>query len=223
MIAIGSATNAVAQDLGQTIPTISVNGSAQLKVAPNEIYISIKLDETDSKGKVTLDEQRKKMFSALKKCGVDIEKQLAVTDMSSSLFRKHNSLAASNYELKVASAEEARKVFDALNGNEISNVNITRATCSNMEELHTKARQRAILDAKRRATELAEAIGQSIGACYEINDYTTSAQPVMLSRAVKSRNIAMDYAANEEAEPEVEFEQLTINYNLSAKFLLNLK
>ena len=67
---------ASAQDLGQTIPTVSVNGSAQLKVTPDEIYIAIKLDETDTKGKVTLDEQRKDMFSALKKCGIDIEKQL---------------------------------------------------------------------------------------------------------------------------------------------------
>ena len=57
----------------QMIPTVSVNGSSQLKVTPDEIYISIKLDESDTKGKVTVEQQRRSMFSALKKCGIDIE------------------------------------------------------------------------------------------------------------------------------------------------------
>ena len=60
----------------QMIPTVSVNGSAQLKVTPDEIYISIKLDESDTKGKITLDEQRRNMFAALKKAGVDAEKHI---------------------------------------------------------------------------------------------------------------------------------------------------
>lgn len=223
MIVLGSSASIAAQDLGQTIPTVSVNGSAQLKIAPNEIFIAIKLDETDTKGKVTLEQQRKDMFSALKKCGIDIEKQLSVTDISSSFFRKRGSLAASNYQLKVSSADEARKVFEALDSNGISNVNITRATCSNMEEHRAEARKMAILNAKERASQLAEAIGQTIGACYEINDYSSAVQPVMVGRAMMTKNSAMEAAGMEEAEPEVEFEQLTITYNISAKFLLNLK
>lgn len=223
LMASANVATSSAQDLGQTIPTVSVNGSAQLKVTPNEIYIAIKLDETDTKGKVTLEEQRKEMFAALKKCNIDIEKQLSVTDMSSSFFRKRGSLAASNYELKVASADEARKVFEELDKRGISNVNITRAACSDMEQHRTEARKMAILDAQARAKALAEAIGQTIGACYEINDYNTSVQPVNATRTMLAKGmVAMDAAA-EESMPEVEFEQLTITYNVSAKFLLNLK
>ena len=223
LMTLANVATSSAQDLGQTIPTVSVNGSAQLKVTPNEIYIAIKLDETDTKGKVTLEEQRKEMFAALKKCNIDIEKQLSVTDMSSSFFRKRGSLAASNYELKVASADEARKVFEELDKRGISNVNITRAACSDMEQHRTEARKMAILDAQARAKALAEAIGQTIGACYEINDYNTSVQPVNATRTMLAKGmVAMDAAA-EESLPEVEFEQLTITYNVSAKFLLNLK
>lgn len=224
MFAAAYLPTASAQELGQTIPTVSVNGSAQLKVTPDEIYIAIKLDETDTKGKVTVEEQRKDMFSALKKCGIDIEKQLSVTDMSSSFFRKRGSLAASNYELKVASADEARKVFEELDKNGISNVNITRATCSKMEEHRAEARKMAILNAQSRARELAEALGQTIGACYEINDYNTSVQPVYAARTMMTKNAGITMEDTVEAAmPEVEFEQLTITYNLSAKFLLNLK
>ena len=216
-------TDASAQELGQTIPTVSVNGSAQLKVLPDEIYISIKLDEGDTKGKVTLEEQRRNMFAALKKAGIDAEKQLSVVDMSSSYYRRRGALAVTQYELKVATTEAVGKVFEVLEKAGIPNVNVTRTAYSKMEELRSEARKAAMVNAQQRARELAEAIGQSVGACYEINDYTTTSQPVVYRSKVMMANSASLDAVAEEAEPNVEFEQIVINYNVSAKFLLNLK
>ena len=216
-------TDTSAQELGETIPTVSVNGSAQLKVLPDEIYITIKLDESDTKGKVTLEEQRRSMFAALKKAGVDAEKQLSVVDMNSSFYRRRGALAVTQYELKVATAEAVGKVFEALEKAGIPNVNVTRTAYSKMEELRSEARKAAIINAQQRARELAEAVGQSIGACYEINDYTTTTQPVVYRSKVMLANSASLDAATEEAEPNVEFEQIVVSYNVSAKFLLNLK
>ena len=216
-------TDTSAQELGGTIPTVSVNGSSQVKVLPDEIYISIKLDESDTKGKVTLEEQRRNMFSALKKAGVDAEKQLSVVDMNSSFYRRRGALAVTQYELKVATAEQVGKVFEALEKAGIPNVNVTRTAYSKMEELRSEARKAAIVNAQQRARELAEAVGQSIGACYEINDYTTTTQPVVYRSKMMLANSASLDAATEEAEPNVEFEQIVLSYNVSAKFLLNLK
>jgi len=216
-----ASVEASAQNL-QVIPTVSVNGSAQIKVTPDVIYLAIKLDESDTKGKVTVEQQRKDMFSALKKCGIDIEKQLSVQGMSSSFYRKRGSLAATQYELKVSSADEARKVFEQLEKVGVVNVNITRATSSKLDEYRAEARQAAMRDAQRRASQLAEAVGQSIGACYEINDYTTNVEFSTRGRLMMKNAVAMDGAVAEEAaEPEVDFEQIVINYNLSAKFYLN--
>ena len=216
-------TDTSAQELGATIPTVSVNGSSQLKVLPDEIYISIKLDESDTKGKVTLEEQRRNMFAALKKAGVDAEKQLSVVDMNSSFYRRRGALAVTQYVLKVATAEQVGKVFEALEKAGIPNVNVTRTAYSKMEELRSEARKAAIVNAQQRARELAEAVGQSIGACYEINDYTTTTQPVVYRSKMMLANSASLDAAAEEAEPNVEFEQIVVSYNVSAKFLLNLK
>ena len=216
-------TDTSAQELGGTIPTVSVNGSSQVKVLPDEIYISIKLDESDTKGKVTLEEQRRSMFAALKKAGVDAEKQLSVVDMNSSFYRRRGALAVTQYELKVATAEQVGKVFEALEKAGIPNVNVTRTAYSKMEELRSEARKAAIINAQQRARELAEAVGQSIGACDEINDYTTTTQPVVYRSKMMLANSASLDAATEEAEPNVEFEQIVVSYNVSAKFLLNLK
>ena len=209
--------------VNQVIPSVSVNGSAQVKVTPDVIHLVIKLDESDTKGKVTVEQQRKDMFSALKKCGIDIEKQLSVQGMSSEFYRKRGSLAATQYELKVGSADEARKVFEALDKVGVVNVNITRATCSKLEEYRAQARQAAMRNAQMRASQLAEAVGQSIGACYEINDYTSDVEYSTRGRLMMKNAVAMDAQGmvEEAVEPEVDFEQIVINYNLSAKFYLN--
>ena len=214
-------TSAQAQTV-EMIPTVSVNGSSLVRVVPDEIYLSIKLDESDTKGRVALDEQRRKMFSALKKAGVDAEKQLFVQDMSSTYFRRSQSFSATQYELKLSSADAVRKVFEALDEAGIANVNVTRTSHSNLEGLRSEARRKAMIDAQQRARELAEAVGQSIGACYEISDYTTSVQPVYRKNMLMTTARSMDTAVVE-AEPDVQFEQIEINYTISAKFYLNTK
>ncbi len=216
-------TAATAQDFGETIPSVTVNGSSQIKVTPDVLYLSIKLDETDSKGKVTLDEQRKAMFDALRKCRIDIEKQLSVVDMSSSFFKKRSSLSSSQYELKVGSADEARKVFEALDAAGVSNVELARTTCSKLDEYRAEARIAAIKNARERAEQLAGAVGQSIGPCFEITDYTTDAQPVMRANLMMKNSVAYDEATAAGTEPEVDFKQMTITYNVSARFYLNTK
>lgn len=216
--------SAMAQTVLPNTPYVSVNGNSEIKVTPDEIFLSITLDESDTKGRVTLEEQRKAMFQALKRLNIDVEKQLTVVDMSSNYFRRKSSLAATKYELKVGSATEARKVFEALDAVKISNVNVVRAQCSKLEEYRAEARKVAIRNAKAKAAELAEAIGQSIGDCFEINDYNTSSQPIVVKRVNMMRAANMDSAVTEEAyvEPDIEFEQIKITYNVSARFLLNL-
>ena len=211
----------VAQAQVEVKPEVSVQGYAEIKVSPDEIFLSITLDEGDTKGKVSLEEQRKAMFQALKRLKIDVEKQLKVVDMSSDFFRRKSSLAATKYELKVATADEARQAIEALDAVKISNVDVVRVQCSKMEEYRTEARKAAIRDAKKKATELAEAIGQSIGACIYINDYTTprSDGVMYIGRAMKAANDSVV----EEAEPIVEFKQITITYNVSAKFELHWK
>ena len=199
-----SVCRAQAQELANATPYVAVNGSSQVKVTPDEIYLRITLDE------------------ALKKCDVDIEKQLTLLDMSSEYFRRGNSLATTQYELKLSSASAVKEVFESLEKSGISNVTVSRTACSKIDEYRRQARQEAIRNAQSRARDLAEAIGQSIGACFEINDYTSEAR-VTGSRMMMAKNATADMATEEFAEPNVEFEQIVINYNISAKFVLNTK
>ena len=142
--------------------------------------------------------------------------------MSSEYYRRGSSLATTQYELKLTSAEAVSLVFVTLNKSGITNVAVSRTACSKINEYRKQARQEAILNAQSRARDLAEAVGQSIGVCYEINDYTNEARETS-SRVMMAKNSVSADMASAETTPNVEFEQIVINYNVSAKFVLNTK
>ena len=164
------AVPAMAQTYEIKTPYVSVNGYAEQEILPDEVYVQITLTESDSKGKITLEQQRRQMFSALKKCKIDVEKQLSMLDMASTYFKRRTSLASARYELKVGSAMEAQQVFEALDAVGISNVDITKVACSREEEYRAAVRKAAMQDARQKASELAEAVGQSVGDCLVINN-----------------------------------------------------
>ena len=66
---------------------IQVNGRSQMEVTPDEFYLSIVINERESKGKITVEIQQRQMIDALKKLGVDVEKQLKVANMSSDFYK----------------------------------------------------------------------------------------------------------------------------------------
>ena len=65
---------------------IQVNGRAEREIAPDEFYLQIVINERDSKGKVSVESQQRDMIAALKRLGVNVEKQLKVAHLSSEFF-----------------------------------------------------------------------------------------------------------------------------------------
>lgn len=98
---------------------IIVTGNAEREVTPDEIYVGITIDESDSRsGKVTVAEQERKMVAELKKLGIDVDKDLQVGDMSGDLksyvLRRDRVQTQKNYVLKVSDAATLGKVFQSL-------------------------------------------------------------------------------------------------------------
>ena len=202
---------------------IQVNGLSEIEVVPNQIYLTITLDESDTKGKTAIDSQRRQMVSALKSLGIDTEKNLTMEDMSSSYYKRGNSLAKANYQLLLTSSEQVVKVYDALGSLGISDVNIDRVSHTDIEQLKSKCRKEAMLNAKAVATELAEAVGQTVGACVYIYDANRGVTPTYYNDRVVMRSMAK--STNEVTAPEepIEFKKIKLNYSVSAKFIINVQ
>lgn len=201
---------------------IQVNGRAEKEVTPDEFYLSIVINERDSKGKVSVEQQQREMTAALKRAGIDVEKQLKVANLSSEFYRKNSSVATAKYQLQARSAAEVAKIYQLLDGIGISNVSILRVTHSQIDRLREEVRVEAIRNARANAATLAEAIGQQVGKCFYIYDSNNDVMPAYYNNAVVMRSMkAMDAAEAGSAEEEsLDFKTIKLQYNVQAKFVL---
>ena len=211
----------------ETYPSyISVTGSAERDVTPDEIYVGITIDESDSRnGKITVAEQERRMVAELKKLGIDVDKDLQVGDMSGDLksyvLRRDRVQTQKNYVLKVGDAAALGKVFQSSAAIDISRMNLIKATRSDIEQIRLELRAEAMKSARRSADTLAEAIGQKAGKAFMINDnnyygggtvYFNSAMPV-------ARSAKMEMAT-EDAGSAIEFQDMKVNCSVNVRFIL---
>lgn len=201
---------------------IQVNGTSEMEIVPNQFYLSITLDEGDTKGKQAIELQRKQMIAVLKALGIDTEKQLTMADMSSSYFKRGTSLSIAKYQLLLSTTEQVVSVYDKLSEIGISDIEISRVSHTDMEQFKSKCRQDAMKNAKAIATELATAVGQTIGSCIYIYDSNRGITPSYYNDGIMlMRSVAKISAEMAEEPTPVEFKKITINYSVTAKFRLN--
>ena len=157
---------------------IQVNGRAEKEITPDEFYLSVIINERDSKGKISVESQQRDMIAALKRLGVNVEKQLKVANLSSEFFKKNTSVATAKYQLQLGSAAEVSKVWQALDNLGISNVSILKVSHSKIDQYKEQVRVEAMQNAKQSAQTLAQAIGQNVGKCFYIYDSNNNVMPV---------------------------------------------
>lgn len=213
----------VSAQQAETFPSyIEVNGVAEREVAPNEIYLSITINERDSKGKISIDEQQRDMVAVLKKLGVKPAEQLKMLDLTSSYFKRGNALAKAQYELKLTSAVEVARVWRALDELGISQVTVQKVSHTDIETFKKEVRADAMRAARDNAQALAEAIDQKAGKCFWIADYsspvkTTFAVANMKARGVMEESASFDAMVEEEG---LEFQTINLQHRVQAKFVL---
>ncbi len=198
---------------------IQVTGRAEKEIVPDEFYLSITINERDSKGKVSVESQQREMVATLKRLGVNTEKQLKVANLSSEFFRKNTSVAMAQYQLLLNTAAEVAKVWQALDGMGISNVTIGRVSHSKIEEYKTQVRTAAIRNARQSAEELAAAIGQRVGKCFYIYDSNSNYVPVAYNMLSVRSTKAMVGAETANDQP-LDFKTIKLEYNVQTKFVL---
>ena len=216
-------TLAAAAQTQEAYPSyIQVNGRAEKEIVPDEFYLSIVIDERDSKGKISVESQQREMIAALRRQGVDVEKQLKVANLSSEFFKKNTSVATAKYQLKLGSAAEAANVWQALDKLGISDVSILRVSHSNIDALKEEVRVEAIRNAQQSARTLAQAIGQTVGKCFYIWDSNNDIMPAYYNNTMAVRSMkSMDAGSGESAgEEPLDFKTIKLQYSVQTKFVL---
>ncbi len=222
MAAVVLLTLPAAAQVQEAFPSyIQVNGRAEKEITPDEFYLQIVINERDSKGKISVESQQRDMIAALKRLGVNVEKQLKVANLSSEFFKKNTSVATAKYQLQLGSSAEVGKVWQALDGLGISNVSILKVSHTQIEQYKAEVRIEAMRNAKQNASTLAEAIGQKIGKCFYIYDSNSDVMPVFYNNMAVMRSAKAFDAAGAAAEEEpLDFKTIKLQYGVQAKFVL---
>ena len=159
-------------------------------------------------------------IAALKRLGVNVEKQLKVANLSSEFFKKNTSVATAKYQLQLGSSAEVAKVWQALDGLGISNVSILKVSHSKIDEYKEQVRVEAMQNAKQSAQTLAGAIGQNVGKCFYIYDSNNNVMPVLYDNMAVMRSAKAGYAEEAAADEPLDFKTIKLQYNVQAKFVL---
>lgn len=199
---------------------VEVTGYAEKEIAPDVFYMRVDINESDSKGKKTVEQQQSAMLSALKSLGVNVDRQVTRLSLSSSFFNKKTNMASASYQIKLGSSESVSKVWQKLDGLGISKISFTRAEYSKMEEFKDSVRVEAVKNARREAETMAGAIGQKVGKCFYMylgngGNYALYAAP----RVTKSA-LMMNADSVAEEETSIEFDSIKVSMSVQAKFVL---
>lgn len=202
-------------------PYVEVSGHFETEIVPNEIYLRIILDENDKKGRISIEKQETAMISKLTKLGIDIDKQLSIEDFDGFYKRKFladNELSKTKrYQLLVNDGKTLGIVFQALDEIDVSNISIIKVDHSDIENIKSDTKLKALKDAKQKAENYASAIDQNIGKALFIQESSHMSQ---VSNLYFNESNMKRYVADE-AINDLDFKKIVITENVLARFILN--
>lgn len=205
----------------QAFPSfVEVSSRADRDVAPNQVFLSITINERESKGRITVEEQERDMVAALKALGIKTNLDLRVSDMSSSLLKRNQAVTTKTYQLKLNEVALVGDVYTALNEIGITTINIEKVTNTNMDAIQNELLVEAIQNARANAKLMAEALDQTVGKAFYI--YTHDAM-VSTVRNEMNDGVVATFAMKRFDVPEpvvTELRMMKVSVNVRVKFVL---
>jgi len=206
-------------------PYLETTAKVDSLVKPDIIYLDILLQEKDNRNKVSVEELENKMAIKLESLGVDLKKQLTLSDLASN-FKKYflkqkDVLKSKAYKLKVFDAQTAGKVLVELESIGISNVSLDKTEYSKIEELKLDLKSKAVKKAKKQAEYLIKPLNQKIGgALYIVDKYYQGYN----YDAELDEVVVVGYGSRKKTEykpVEIEFRPIEVSTQVTIKFKID--
>jgi uncharacterized protein YggE len=202
---------------------IEVRGSAEMEVQPDEMTLSITIQEyyeeefqknkepKNYKTKVSLAKIEDNLIKSLRKTGIEKE-EIRVTGMGN-YWRSEGKefLFSKQLEVKVTDFSKVNQLTSLVDAKGIRSVNVGQMTHTNIENFRKEVKTNALIDAREKAAYLVESLGEELGEVLSITELNDGfARPVM----AKSMLMAAD-AGYESVE---QVQNITISYQVTARF-----
>jgi len=206
-------------------PFIETSAKVDTLITPDRIYMSILISENDTKGKQTVEELERNMLQKLELMGIDLSKQLTLSDLSSNFkkyfLRKQDILKAKSFELLVYDAKTAGQIIYEFEGIGISNVDLDRTEYSGIDELKLELKSLAIKKAKKQAIAMVKPLNQSVGRAIFISDVQSDIVYALQGRAAGIKIRGASTLQQETIESPIEFEKIKVESEVNVKFIID--
>lgn len=163
------------------VKKIEVNGSAEMEITPDEIFINITLREYMNKStKVGITKLEAQLQKAVQDAGIAKENFTIENVFGYNYdqwWRKKKKdddfMARKQYRLKLNRLDKINGILAAVDEEGIESVNIASFSHSKMEEYRKQVKMDALKAAKAKAEYLLGAIDEKIGGVLEIQEFNT--------------------------------------------------
>ena len=223
-------TSAFAQTQINPYPkTITVTGSAEMEIIPDEIYVQVDLKEYEKKG------QGKINIETIKRNFLNNVKAISIPDSLVSIAaydgfggnpwlrkkNKKNELYASiSYQVKIKTSKQLDDLVEKLDDEATTNFYIQRTSHSKLAEYRKQLKIQAIKAAKEKAQYLTEAIDEKAGEAVTINEPTEYYQPYY--NVMRSNVMMKEQAMNQDMagvnDTPVDFRKMKLRYDVTVIF-----
>ncbi|RYZ48309.1 MAG: DUF541 domain-containing protein, partial [Sphingobacteriales bacterium] len=153
-------------------PYVEVSAIADTLVAPDQIYIKVRLTDGFVKKSANAEASYASFLGSLKAAGVDTDRDLLTGDVGSAgwaYVSKAKTVADnSHYYVRVKDPAMVSRVFLSLEKAGIEQASVAAIQHSATAAIRNRMRQRAVSTAKEKAVSLASAVGQRIGSAIHI-------------------------------------------------------
>lgn len=198
------------------VPYIEVAGEGKMELLPNEVYMSIFINEAD-RGKSTMEKLERDMLKKLEDLGVDVDSQVKVLNFNSGfrnrvIGQKINT--SKQYELMLKETKQVPLVFVELEKLNISNIYVMRVDHSDREVLELDVKVAAVRSARLKADKMLAELGKKVGDPLYIQERSNGYYPQNVGRS----RAAASYDVQEESVADLDFRTITLRYSVQIRF-----
>ncbi|MFT3824676.1 MAG: SIMPL domain-containing protein [Chitinophagaceae bacterium] len=226
LITAGAAS---AQAVNNPYPkTITVNGSAQISIIPDEIYVIVDLKEYDKKGsgKISIDKIKAAFLENCRSIGLP-DSTITIASYEgyngnpwiTKKKKKEEMYASISYQVKFSNSKKIDELVEKLDDDATQNFRIDRTSHSKIQEYRQQLKLQAIKAAKEKAVALAAAIDEKAGEAITITEpQEVQVQPYYQQRVMTANFIGGDF--NKSEEPAIDFKKITLKFEINVVFAL---
>lgn len=205
-------------------PYIEVNGTGEMEVIPDEIYVAITLKEKSSNKKtISIEEQEQNLKNALKNLKVDL-KNLSLAGANADLvrieWRKKGVITQKQYSLKLGNATMLGQVFTELDKLEITDAYVSHVQHSKIDSLRRVVKIMAIKAAKNKADYLLTAIGEKTGKALIVRENDVAYHSPVWTMANARMDKLESNSSYENYNDPIDFKKIKVESSIYVKFAI---